>query len=62
MAYIPSKNIVKSKTFWVNVAMGVAAFLTELPVDVSFQVAFVTAVNVALRYLTKQPVTVLPEK
>jgi hypothetical protein len=62
MAYIPSKNIVKSKTFWVNVAMGVAAFLTELPVDVSFQVAFVTAVNVALRYLTKQPVTILPEK
>ena len=62
MAYIPSKNIVKSKTFWVNVLMAAAAFLTELPGDVSFQIAFVTAVNVALRYTTKQPVTVLPEK
>ena len=62
MAYVPSKNIVKSKTFWVNVAMGVAAFLTELPGDVSFQVGFVTAVNIFMRYITKQPVTVMPEK
>lgn len=58
MAYNFSKSIFKSKTFWANVAMGVAAYLLELPVDADAQVAFATAVNVLLRYMTTQPVHV----
>jgi hypothetical protein len=59
MAYIISKSIFKSKTFWANVAMGVAAFLLELPVGADVQVAIATAVNVLLRYNTKQPVHIV---
>lgn len=62
MAYTFSKSIFKSKTFWANVAMGVAAFLLELPVGADVQVAVATAVNVLLRYSTKQPVHVVSEK
>lgn len=57
-----SKSIFKSKTFWANVAMGAAAFITEIPASPDIQVLVATAVNVLLRYKTKEPVHVVEPK
>lgn len=51
-----AKNILKSKTFWVNVVALAAAYGGYLPPD--YAAIVVPIANVILRLLTKQPVTV----
>ncbi len=60
------KSIFRSKTFWVNVAMAVLVILNQqIPtfnLDAETQAVVVGLVNILLRVLTKQAVTVLPPK
>lgn len=53
-----SKSIFASKTFWVNVLMGAAAYGGFLPPK--YAAVVVPVANVALRIVTNQPVSVLP--
>lgn len=53
-----SKSIFKSKVFWFNVVTCGAHFLGYLPADIAGIV--VPIVNVVLRYVTTEPVSVLP--
>lgn len=54
-----SKNIFKSKTFWVNVLSGGAALLAgpfgiHVPTEVAIPAT--AAINIALRWITRGPV------
>ena len=55
---MPAKNILYSKTFWVNVLALGATVSGYLPPQ--YAAIAVPLLNVALRYVTAQPVTVLP--
>lgn len=56
------KSIFKSKTFWVNVLGGVTTVLSTLPLTSKAVVIGGAVVNIVLRILTTQPVSVLPQK
>lgn len=49
------KSILKSKTFWVNLVVGVAALLNAFPNE--YTVEGLAVANIVLRTITKQPVT-----
>ena len=53
------KNIIKSKTFWVNLLSIAAAVTGIIPIDPETAAIIVGCVNIALRAITKDPVTVL---
>lgn len=61
---IYAKPIVSSKVFWVNLVVIVAALLTQLTdMNLPFTteqwfLGLVALVNIALRFLTKKPVTI----
>lgn len=60
---MPSKNLFKSKTFWVNVAsIAVAVGSGSFGVSLAPNAATIllAAGNIALRLLTNEPVHVLP--
>lgn len=63
---VEKKNILKSKSFWFNIATGALGLFTNAYASVPGGNATVTAViaagNIFLRSLTTQPVTVLPQK
>lgn len=56
-----SKTIWQSKTFWVNVIAGVGLLIQAATgkeiVSLALQGQILAIVNVALRFITKQPVT-----
>ena len=56
------KSIFTSKTFWANVGVGIVGVFTEAlgsaGIDPAWYAAAVAAMNVGLRYITKEPVTV----
>jgi hypothetical protein len=56
------KNILKSKTFWVNVLSIGATALGALPVDPHVGMIALGAINILLRKLTTGAVHVIPEK
>lgn len=57
-----TKHILKSKTFWINLLMAIAVIIPEL-VDLGFNIPAkwsglaIVVVNLILRLLTNQPVT-----
>ena len=59
---MPSKPLIKSKTFWVNLLTGIVAF-TAGPLGAAlptkYTVPAVAAINIALRFLTTGPVHLL---
>ena len=66
------KGLWKSKTFWLNLIALFTQLIEVLPLDPSIKAVtpnagagFVTALgaaNIAMRYMTTQPVTVVPSK
>ena len=54
-----SKNLLKSKTFYFNVLTAVAELIGVIPLPPGTALIAVTAINVALRVITKGPVHVL---
>lgn len=62
-----AKNILESKTFWLNALTLVAAILVELStielpgIDPKWVIMALTIVNIIIRLYTTQPVTVLPQ-
>ena len=60
-----AKSILLSKTLWANLLMtGLIILNQRLPtlnLDAETQAVIVGAVNILLRLLTKQPVTVVPK-
>ena len=54
------KNIFKSKTFWLNVLSVGAAVTGVLPVTAT-TTAVVGCLNIGLRAITKEPVSVVPQ-
>ena len=54
-----SKNILTSKTFWLNLAGIAASYGGFLPPKYSVPVMAVA--NIGVRLLTNQPVTILPQ-
>lgn len=55
------KNILKSKTFWLNSIALAGAVLTELPVN-EYTLGALSALNIGLRVVSGQPVTLFPKK
>lgn len=53
------KNIIKSKTFWINVLSIAAAVTGIVPINAEAAAIIVGCVNIALRVITKDPVKVL---
>lgn len=63
-----SKNIVKSKTFWVNVAVMLFDYLTkhtdalkDFGIDPETLLAILGFANIILRRFTSTPVTIMPK-
>ena len=60
-----SKNILKSKTFWVNALAGAAAFFPAVKEFIAQNpegfVGVLTAVNVIVRFFTRGRVTVFTD-
>ena len=54
------KNILKSKTFWLNVLGVAAAYGGVLPPK--YAVPVVTLGNIGLRLVSNTPVSILPQK
>ena len=52
------KSILKSKTFWVNIAVAVILGILglEIGVDPSTELLILSLVNIGLRVITKEPV------
>ena len=64
-----AKNILQSKTFWMNILGPLFTFLAtkyglKLDADTQVQVVLVlmAVANIILRRFTSQPVTILPQK
>ena len=53
------KNIIKSRTFWVNLLSIAAAVSGIVPIDAEAAAIIVGCVNIVLRVITKDPVKVL---
>ena len=60
------KSIFSSKVFWINLIMaGLVILNQQIPtfhLDAETQAVVVGAVNILLRFLTTQAVTVVPQK
>jgi hypothetical protein len=56
-----SKNILKSKTFWFNIAGAIAEYSGYIPVAPGTALLISNGINIGLRYLTTKPVTILPK-
>jgi len=57
-----SKNILKSKTFWLN-AIGIAQLVSGvIPVDPATSGLILAGLNIVNRKLTNSPVTILPKE
>ena len=54
-----SKSILRSKTFWFNVLTIVAQYSGQLPIPAAYLPILVAVVNIALRYVTTNPVHVV---
>ena len=63
---LDAKSIFTSKTFWFNtlsilaVVLATMAGWEELKSDAPYLMALVNVINIVLRLITKQPVTILP--
>lgn len=53
------KNIIRSKTFWFQVLSIAAAVSGVMPVDAETSAIIVGLINIALRAITREPVSVL---
>ncbi len=53
-----SKNILASKTFWLNILGLIASYGGFLPPK--YSVPVMAGANIAVRLLTNQPVSILP--
>ena len=49
------KSLLTSKTFWLNVLLGSAAYAQYLPPE--YAAVIVAVSNLALRLMTKEPIT-----
>ncbi len=58
-AAVEKKNIIKSRTFWVNLLSIAAAVSGIVPINAEAAAIIVGCVNIALRVITKDPVKVL---
>jgi hypothetical protein len=56
------KNILKSKTFWFNLLAMAADYAGVNPLPTSYAVPVLGAANLVLRYVTHQPISLLPVK
>jgi len=56
-----SKNILKSKTFWLNVLGAVATYGAFLPVDPQTATYILAGANIGVRVLTRGPIHVLTD-
>ena len=56
-----SKSILSSKTFWLNLLTAGAALADVLPVPPGTALLITSAINIALRVVTRGPVHVLTE-
>lgn len=54
------KNIIKSKVFWFNILTAAAELMQVIPLPAGTAILIVNGINIALRLITKEPVTVLP--
>lgn len=57
-----SKSLFASKTFWFNALTAVAELTHVLPLPAGTVTIIATVVNVGLRFVSSQPVHVLPPK
>jgi hypothetical protein len=55
------KNILKSKTFWLNITGGAAFLIPVLPLDAETIGLILAGLNIINRKLTSSPITILPE-
>jgi hypothetical protein len=53
-----NKSLWKSKTFWFNLLTGAASLAGVIPLDPSISGAIVGVINVGLRLVTTEPVSV----
>ena len=56
------KSLFQSKTFWFNVLTGVADIAGLLPIPSQYTALIMAIVNIGLRIVTDQGVTVLPRR
>ena len=56
-----SKSLFKSKTFWFNILTAAAELSQVLPIPAGTLVIVASIINVALRFVTDEPVHVLPK-
>lgn len=54
----PSKSIFASKTFWINMALAILAYLQTV-VSADVMVYIIAAINILNRFLTTKPVHVV---
>lgn len=56
-----SKSLFASKLFWFNVLSASAAVLGVIPLPPEYVAVGTGVINIALRFVTKQPVHVVPQ-
>lgn len=56
-----SKNLLKSKTFWINVLGAVVTYGGMLPLDPQTAFYVLAGANIGLRVITKGPVHVIKD-
>lgn len=56
-----SKSLFRSKTFWFNVLTAGAALLDVIPLPPEYTAVAVGVINIALRFVTTQPVHVVTQ-
>lgn len=56
-----SKSLLKSKVFWFNVLTAAAELSNVLPLPAGTAVLVASVVNIGLRFVTAEPVHVLPK-
>jgi hypothetical protein len=61
MTKIGSKNVLKSKTFWLNALTMVANFGGLIPVDPTVALYIVNGANIGLRVMSKGAVHVMSD-
>jgi len=57
-----TKNLLTSRTFWVNLLTLAASLLGVLPVPPEVALIISNVLNIGLRILTGKPVTIFPQK
>jgi len=55
-----SKNILQSKTLWINVALGILSLVQNV-VPPEYEALIIVVINILNRFATSKPVTLLPQ-